>query len=418
MLALLLSMQGLAQLCVHGLGALLLSVSLRREPKNTFDTDKSAVNLTWLIVTGLGALPVAAAIFLHTCTDIPESPRFMLAARARPQLAEKAVLSLKHSSTRKLFFAWRSWSTPPQNTTVNKRIGLVMSPRQLFRELYRYLFHNPQEFYRLDRHFRILGLSTVSWLFLNMAFFGMGLDNPQGISTAWGITAPDSTLNVDRPRYYLRAADGKALLQSWIVVLQFLTGPAILAYLVRVYLVRYFIRRGVLNLASFMALISLAVFGGILYPRQTPGQPEVKKASGDGLYVLIMYSLFQFAMSLAPSALQFAFVAEIIQTRYRAALLGTCSALAMLGAVGVRAVVTYVDVFKTRLSYLTFLSAAAMAGSIFIFAILVPDHYTRTEVRQTGKRRLATLPLEVATGEREAVTEFEMNTINFDQSRP
>jgi len=418
MLAIVLSMQGLSQLFVHGLGVLIVSGYLPAEDQRTFNTERQAVERTWRVVTGLGALPVVAALFLRFFTKVPESPRYLLATRNNPQLAEKAVMSLKHSSKWKPFFGWRSWtfllefwSKLRQNLSANKLKALDM--REWYTWLYHYLFRNYTAPGRQNRYFRVVGWSTVCWLLLNVAFFGMGLDNPQGISAAWDITSPDSTLNRNRPHYYLQAANAKDLLQSWIVVLQFLSGPAVLGYLVRIYLVRYFTRRVILRLTGFLTGTYLAIFGAVLYPRRS-------SENGDGLFVLIMYSIFQFAMSLAPSALQFAFAAEVIDTRYRTALLGTCSALAMLGAVGVRALVTYVEVFKTRLSYSAFLSAAAVAGSVLVF-LFVPHAYTRTEKRLVGTRRLATIRLEYVTGERRLVhgdsefvhrgSEFEMDEL-------
>lgn len=444
MLALVLSMQGLAQLYVHGLGALILSMYLRRHPERSIDTDKLAVNQTWRIVLGLGALPIVAALLLRLCTDVPESPRYLLITRNSPQLAEKAVMSLKHSSTRRLFFGWRglAFSTNFSKGTSTSGNTKWQSTHQWFRGIYRYLITNTtgdtnrqsisqwarglwrylfrsytqsyRVFHRRDGYFRLLAWSTASWLLLSVAFFGMGLDNPQEISSAWGVMSPGSILNGARARYYTQASNGNDLLQSWIVVLQFLSGPAVLGYLVRIYMVRYFSRRTILHAASLLALIPLAVFGSVLYLRQRSEQPETKEDNGDGVLVLIMYSLFQFAMSLAPSALQFAFAAEIIDTRYRAALLGTCSAVAMLGAAGVRALVIYVDVFKGRLNILPFLCAAAMAGSILVSAIFLPRNETATEVRVLGTRRLATRPLEQVTGETELIhgdSEFEMNEL-------
>jgi len=419
MLAIVLSMQGFAQLFVHGLGALILSGDLPRGGQSIFDTDRHAVEQTWRIVIGLGAVPVAATIFLRLFTDVPESPRYLLTARNDPQLAVKAVESLlKHSWARQLFFGWRGfmfftslWPKLFHGTSGNtKRQGIG----QRLSGLYHYLFRNDKALGRQDRYFRLVGWSTVSWLLLNVAFFGMGLDNPQGILFAWGITSPDSTLDEDRPHNYIQAANAKALLQSWIIVLQFLSGPAVLGYLVRIYLVRYVTRRVILRWSSFLTVILLAVFGAVLYPRQS-------SENGDGLFVLIVYSIFQFAMSFAPSALQFAFAAEVINTRYRTALLGTCSALAMLGAVGVRALVAYVDVFKTRLSYSAFLSAGAVAGSGLVLLIFVPHMYTYTEKRLMGTRRLVTRRLEYVTGERGLVhgdsefvhrgSEFEMDEL-------
>lgn len=414
MLALVLSMQAAAQLAAYGVGAVYLSAALNQPHGSDDGADKRAVDQAWRLIIGLGMLPVMAAVLLRLFTKVPESPRFLLATN-NPDLALEAAKSLYRGSKKALFDTRVKFWTWLWQITLGKTGGETSkkreSVRQWSRGLHKYLFAAEAWNYYLGPryHFRLVLLLTISWFLSNAAFFSMGLDNPQSISS-WGITSPSSALHEYRPRYYLGVAGGSDFLQSCIVVLQFLSGPAIAGCLFRILLLGFFSRNNILNASSFPAAVVLAVFGGVLYARQNARPPELESGQMDGVFVLSMYSLFQFAMNLAPSALQFAFATEIIATRYRTALLGTSSAIAMLGAIAVRALVMYVDGYGARLSYSAFLSAGVLFYSRLVLILYSSPSYTRTEEREYRDwgTRLVTMPLERITGEVRVPDEMEM----------
>ncbi|KAK4184602.1 major facilitator superfamily domain-containing protein [Podospora australis] len=411
MLAFVMSMQGFAQLYVHGLGALILWASLRgsgqatilSEPVEAQAAQMRAVERTWKLLAGLGTLPVVVAMLACCLADIPASPRFLYEVYENPQLALKAAISLQRKEKsvfsalgRLLPFLIMQPTSKPQPET--RKDADIM---RWFRGVPAYLFGNYDGVYRRNRYFILLCRTTVAWFFLNLAFFGMGLDNPQIISSTWGVTSTDTNIARNRKDYYIHPKDGETLLRGWIIVLEVLSGPAIVGYLLRlsfpaiiVYLLRlYFphrymgirlMRKRFLMIGSILAMLSLGVFGSYILgrilsgeARQTTPTEPFDRASVSGIYVLVMYGIFQFAMSLAPSALQFAFAAEVFGTRYRSALLGFSSFLAMLGAISIRLVLIKVDYFKTQPSVMPIVAA----GAILIAVLCLPRRDAKVETR-------------------------------------
>jgi len=142
------------------------------------------------------------------------------------------------------------------------------------------------------------------------------------------------------------------------------------------------IRRRLLTFSPVLLNLSIPFsFGFILLLQQPrPGEPEAEGPPSYGHLAIILFAFFQFSMSISPSALQFVFAAELFPTRYRGALLGISSSLAMLGAIGIRLLAVNAAYFKTHGSVMIFIHIGA------VFFSLLPLWTLLTSVERASAR--------------------------------
>lgn len=418
MLASVIAMQGVALLAVYGLAALILQdtkTAIAASPQafvnGVLTIQQVAVDRTWRAVSGVGVAPVVIVILLEALDLIPESPRFLSEVKGSPEAAKKAVQRLKSGHPHTWFFSSSARKARKQQQVDEKKANTSIDKAQWFLGLRRHLLHSQHEhnehaLFNRKSPFALLCYTAISWFLLNVAFFGMGLENPQIISSTWGVTSSTSEIAGERPGYYIRPKDANSLLQRLIVVLEALAGPAIVGYLARYCLSRRLLRRRIMLISSTVVLPSIVIIGIFLTIQHRHHQAafETEEANNsDGFFTILTYAVFQCFMSLSPSALQFVFAAEVFPTRYRAALLGVSSGLAMLGAIGIRLVVVNVAFFKTNQTFVIFISAGAVFFSVFLLRSLLAV----VEVKTAYGSRVR-LTLEEISGSTPAVEDLEM----------
>ncbi|KAF2671931.1 phosphate permease [Microthyrium microscopicum] len=288
------AMQGLGQ-CVAALLALIVTVANKKtleRASSLSDCDadcRYSVDIMWRVVVGFAGIPGWFALYYRL--TIPETPRYTFDVK---QDLEKATAdSHKFISGRK------------GSSGVND-----LERAQARLEMAKYHKHPPAllEFLRYfskRKNFLQLVGTAGSWFFLDIAFYGLGLNTPTILSTI-GFN-PNGTIY-------------DTLFNSAVGQLVLVCAGAIPGYWVTVLTVD-FIGRKPIQIGGFAILTLLfAIIGFCL-----------KSLSQKAL--LALYILAQFFFNFGPNATTFILPAECFPTRLRATAHGFSAAAGKVGAV-------------------------------------------------------------------------------------
>ncbi|KAI0475426.1 H+ symporter [Xylariaceae sp. FL0804] len=295
MMAAVFSMQGIGQLL-----AAVVTVIVTVSFKPTFDAIdgvdqcgpacQSAADKSWRIIIGLGALPALFAFYYRV--TIPETPRYTFEV-ARD--AEKAVADI------------RAYTTEHRGDGVvdevkQARIKSAASPAlnvqsASWRDLHAY--------FTQWANAKTLFGTTLSWFFLDLAFYGLGLNNGivlQAIGYADGGSLYEVLYNNAVGTIILVVAG--SLPGYWTAILLVDT-----------------IGRKTMQIVGFAVLTVVFCLLGFLYHRLSRGA------------LLALYVVANFFFNFGPNTTTFLIPGECFPTRYRATGHGISAASGKIGAI-------------------------------------------------------------------------------------
>ncbi|KAF1836806.1 MFS general substrate transporter [Decorospora gaudefroyi] len=240
-----------------------------------------------------------------------------------------------------------------------------------------------KQFFIVEKNWQYLLGTSLAWLFLDFAFYGLGLSSPQIVSHIW--QEPDSS---NRPSMY------KTLRDNSTHTLVMVSIGTVVGGLLMIKLVKY-VSPKVIQFWGFLVLSVLFIVTGSAWT-------NLLDASRSSLIVL--YVLSHIAFNLGPNVTTFIIPAEIFPTRYRCTCHGIAAASGKLGSWVVQIFLQYAfqsgksdpnDEFKWEREnfghILQVMSAFMVAGALTTY-FLVPetrgqDNKSRTlEVLACGKK--------------------------------
>jgi len=151
----------------------------------------------------------------------------------------------------------------------------------------------------------MLRKTIISWAPLNVAFFGIGMDQFLDPLIHMGSHLIPPQLQESDQTIISGLKKQVRFFRCWNITLGVLAGPAIAGYLARYSPARRLLRQKIMIYSSLMALPPIVTLGIVLRQSRQRATFEKEETNNGGCtFVLLIYVIFQFFMSLAPSALQ------------------------------------------------------------------------------------------------------------------
>ncbi|KAM0723936.1 hypothetical protein Q7P37_000927 [Cladosporium fusiforme] len=412
------------------------------------DSAKIGIDILWRIVVGVGAVPAAIAILFRW--TIPESGRFTYDVKQDTRTAFK--------DTRKVYEqqqAMQSENTETTDATQGTElteIGLESGqndarrhqngqdlmpqltgrtsvtdasfdgfPRSSFgsndndmwevpdpeddEEYSQFTYAEMHSYFIKEGNWRYLVGTSLAWLLLDFAFYGLGFNNPGTMAKLW--TAKRQPNRPSTPSWLLNSSYGddgtirQVLLANAKNTTLTTSIASILGALAVIALINRFDRRKAMIWAFALlalALLVLAILFNYLFHT---------------IYhwvLVIFYALVQFAFAFGPNTLTFILPAEIFPTRYRCSAYGIAAASGKLGSVFVQLAFLFFDAGGIKdpnsmaLGKIIYLFAAFMALGAVVTWAWIPSVQARDA---ENPRRLRTRTLEELGGGLASVGEEE-----------
>ncbi|OAQ63029.1 inorganic phosphate transporter PHO84 [Pochonia chlamydosporia 170] len=298
MMAAVFAMQGLGQLCA---AFVMLFVTLGFKGSLEGAKDKAhctgdcqiAVDKMWRTLIGFGAVPACIALYFRL--TIPETPRYTFdVARDVEKAGDdvKAYMTGKHEGEPDEV----ARATVAQHAKDNLEV-----PKASWGDFSRH--------YSKPKNFLLLLGTAGSWFCLDVAFYGLSLNNAQILQTIGFATSGKSVTSVYQFLY-------NTAIGNLIIVL----AGAVPGYWVSVATIDT-IGRKTIQLGGFIILTILFVVMGFAY----------NHISSNGL--LAIYVLAQFFFNFGPNTTTFIVPGEVFPTRYRSTSHGISAASGKVGSI-------------------------------------------------------------------------------------
>ncbi|KAI9808006.1 MAG: Inorganic phosphate transporter pho84 [Phylliscum demangeonii] len=294
------AMQGIGQFAA-ALMAIIVTAGFHRSLKSAKNAAtctgvcQLAVDKMWRIIIGFGAVPGLIALYYRL--TIPETPRYTFdVARDVEQGGEDV----------KAYIQGRSQGRPDEVTriqTMAQHGAALEMPKASWSDFFRH--------YGRWRNGSVLLGTAGSWFFLDVAFYGLGLNNSIILSTI-NFSAGNSMYQI-----LMRNAVGNLIL---------VCAGAIPGYWVTVFTVDTLGRKPI-QIMGFTMLTILFCIIGFAY----------NKISDNALFGL--YVLAQFFFNFGPNATTFIVPGECFPTRYRSTSHGISAASGKVGAIVAQVVI-------------------------------------------------------------------------------
>ncbi|KAL4724811.1 hypothetical protein ACLX1H_008257 [Fusarium chlamydosporum] len=294
MVAAVFSMQGLGQLAA-AIVALITTVAFKDAFVGAIDESQCgfecrlAADRAWRIIVGVGAIPACAALYYRI--TIPETPRYTFDVEHDVEKADadiKAYVASKSKGSFDVVHQVRSKRLSGRGLNV---------PRASWSDLI--------AFFRQWANFKMLLGTTLSWFFLDLAFYGLGLNNTfvlQAVGYGAGNNLFDKLHNQAVGMIILTCAG--SLPGYWMAILTVDT-----------------FGRKPLQVIGFLLLTILFCVLGFAYNSLSQG----------GL--LALYIIGQFLFNAGPNTTTFIVPGECFPTRYRSTGHGISAAMGKIGAI-------------------------------------------------------------------------------------
>ncbi|KAF9113146.1 Inorganic phosphate transporter pho84 [Mortierella sp. AM989] len=316
MMAAVFAMQGFGYLCT-GIVAIFLLLGF----KPMIDADPKNLDYVWRCLIGLGCIPALIAVYFRM--TIPETPRYVLDVENNLNKAENDVANVL--KTRNALQSDRDVyeDRNTQFNMVNPRKNSLAKPDY---ERTRYMdgasrnvskeekvkdttFRDFCVYFSRWKNFKVLLGTSMSWFALDVAFYGIGLNN----------TFILSTINFGLVRNDTYHTMWNATVGQVIIVLL----GAIPGYWVTVFTIERLGRIKIQVLGFVMSCILFCVLGFAYNP--------IKNYS-PALFVFL-FAMTQFFQNFGPNATTFIIPGEVFPTRYRSTGHGISAGMGKLGAI-------------------------------------------------------------------------------------
>ncbi|KAI1914475.1 acid phosphatase pho5 [Ophidiomyces ophidiicola] len=250
-----------------------------------------AVDKMWRVVIGFGAVPGCIALYYRL--TIPETPRYTFDVQQDV---------IKASEDTKAYMQGKAEGNPDE---IQRVATLEQSRKDL--EVPKASWSDCWAHYRQWKHGKVLLGTAASWFFLDVAFYGLGLNNSIVLS-AIGYTGGNNMYEI-----MFNTAVGNLIL---------VCAGAIPGYWVTVFTVDTLGRKPI-QIMGFTMLTILFIIIGFAYDKLLH--------SHNGL--LALYVLAQFFFNFGPNATTFIVPGECFPTRYRSTSHGLSAASGKVGAI-------------------------------------------------------------------------------------
>ncbi|PHH74957.1 hypothetical protein CDD80_2738 [Ophiocordyceps camponoti-rufipedis] len=289
MMAAVFAMQGLGQL---GAAMVMLFVTLGFRSHLEVAPDiaqcdgmcRVSVDRMWRILIGFGAVPACIALYFRL--TIPETPRYTFDA-ARDVEKAPAEVTAYESGTR----------VGEQDAVAGSESS--ETPKASWSDFFRH--------YSKLKNFKLLLGTAGSWFCLDVAFYGLSLNNGTILSVI-GYSTKNSNNVYD---FLYKTAVG-----NLIIVL----AGAVPGYWVSVFTIDILGRKKI-QMGGFIILVAILVSMGFAYNHLSP----------EGL--LGLYVVAQFFFNFGPNTTTFIVPGEVFPTRYRSTSHGISAAMGKLGSI-------------------------------------------------------------------------------------
>ncbi|KAI8936075.1 hypothetical protein NX059_007575 [Plenodomus lindquistii] len=235
-----------------------------------------------------------------------------------------------------------------------------------------------KHFFIAEGNWQYLLGTSLAWLFLDFAFYGLGLSSPQIVSHIWSEPDPNN------PESVFDTLRDNSLHTLAMVSIGTVTGGLLMIKIVK------YVSPKVIQFWGFLVLFVLFIVTGSAWTK-------LLETSRSGLIVL--YVLSHISFNLGPNVTTFIIPAEIFPTRYRCTCHGIAAASGKLGSWVVQIFLAYAFQSNSGFTWerenfghvLQVMSAFMVAGAVTTW-FLVPetrnyDNKSRTlEVLACGKK--------------------------------
>ncbi|KAI8258191.1 Repressible high-affinity phosphate permease [Colletotrichum sp. SAR11_239] len=294
MIAAVFSMQGLGQL-----GASVVALITAEAFKESYldvttiaschERCQLAADRSWRIIVGVGALPACLALYYRV--TIPETPRYTFDVEQDVEKADADIKAYMASKSKgevdpELQFRMKKQAGPAYNT-----------PSASWRDTF--------AFFAQWKNFKTLTGTALSWFFLDLAFYGLGLNNTsvlQAIGYGDGANFYEKLHN---------QAVGMIILSS---------AGAIPGYWASVFAIDTMGRKPLQMLGFFVLTVLFCILGFMLHQLPHP-------------IFLTLYIIGQFFFNFGPNTTTFIVPGECFPTRYRSTGHGISAAMGKVGAI-------------------------------------------------------------------------------------
>ncbi|KAG0296345.1 Inorganic phosphate transporter pho84 [Linnemannia gamsii] len=288
MMAAVFAMQGFGYLTT-GLVAIILLAAF----KSSIVADSSNLDYVWRILIGFGCIPALVAVYFRL--TIPETPRYVLDIENDVNRAERDVATVLKED--------RDSSHSKENADGIKQV-ILSNPgivKGSFSDFCRYFskWHN----------FKVLFGTSMAWFALDVAFYGIGLNNSFILSS----------INFSTSQGGAWATNWNAAVGQIIIVLL----GSVPGYWVTVFTIERLGRIKIQLLGFFMSCVLFCILG-FAYDKI--------RATSIVLFI-ILFTLTQFFQNFGPNTTTFVIPGEVFPTRYRSTGHGIAAGSGKLGAI-------------------------------------------------------------------------------------
>ncbi|EMD91171.1 hypothetical protein COCHEDRAFT_70979, partial [Bipolaris maydis C5] len=327
-----------------------------------------AVDRLWRLVIGIGVVPATIALAFRF--TIPESPRYTL------DILQNTKETLEDTAN---YFGAPEFN--PENGEAEMRNIPLPGDPDFVPPLASWA--DARNFFITEKNWHYLLGTSLAWLFLDFAFYGLGLSSPKIVSHIW-------EENPDKKQSVYATLSGNSKHTLVMVSIGTVVGGLLMIKIVK------YVSPKVIQFWGFVVLFVLFIVTGSAWT-------TLLDNSRSGL--IILYVLSHIAFNLGPNVTTFIIPAEIFPTRYRCTCHGIAAAAGKLGSWVVQIFIAYA--FQTgkdgdggnlkweeRRDFghvLQVMSAFMLAGAVTTY-FLVPetrdhDNKSRTmEVLACGKK--------------------------------
>ncbi|KAJ2900103.1 hypothetical protein MKZ38_002596 [Zalerion maritima] len=348
MMAAVFMMQSVGQLAAYAFGLAILAglsnnMGLDHDEKD-YEKASRVIDAYWRVVVGISAFPALVSLILRRL--IPETPSW-LAIRGDVKAAAEAAQSVYRPNIPIQVRSNRPEPTTPLSPTAipsqlqnhgtasdSDEEDLPTADPSWLDNMAQY-FSEMGAYLRKHRRWRFLAGVMIAWFLLDVAFYGLGLDNPRTISTIWlskpTTKLPDSECwrtNPAEPDLSIYYELKENMIRNLLTISTgTMTGSFIILLSID------YIPRVTWMSWMFVALGGLFFING--------GTFFVTYETDKHALTMAFYVLAQTIFNLGPNTITFMVPAELFATKYRATFHGLAAAAGKLGAIMIQLVMVF-----------------------------------------------------------------------------
>ncbi|KAI1120846.1 major facilitator superfamily domain-containing protein [Nemania abortiva] len=325
-------MQSVGQLAAYGFGLVVLvglGARLGLSPDETnWEVAAPKIDAIWRVIIGVGGFPALLALGLRRI--IPETPYYLVeAGRVTDAITAAGRVYAPESNLQPMgndqISPVQTMSDRPAETSKKHKEGR-WNTTEYIRDVREYLSQKSR--------WRTLLAVMLAWWLLDLAYYGLGLDNPKTISAIWLSSPPNinstSQCVADPTQQHVKIYE---MLHGNIVRNLITISTGTLPGSIIILLAIDYVPRVTWMMWTFITLAALfAVNGGTLF---------VAFESDEHLVTIVFYVLAQLIFNLGPNTMTFILPAELFGTKFRGTFYGLAAASGKIGAITILLIINF-----------------------------------------------------------------------------